>query len=377
MFMTPRNLVLGLIALACLSACGAGSGKFGVGTAPGGTPGQGAITGKFVYVTNAANGNVSAFSVNPASGALALVSGSPFPTQVGNFAIAIDAPAGFAYVSSTANASVFAATVDAAGGLGGLAANPYFTGDSPVSIATDPAGHFVYTANNGSHNISGFSIGSSGALAAIPGSPFPGGLQPEFVAVHPNGDFLYVTNEGDNNVSVFSIGQNGALTPVPGSPFATGSSPRAIALDPNGQFLYIANFLSSNISAFSIETTSGTLTPVPGSPFASSGGASLAVEKSGRYLYVADGFFVDGFTLNSGVPTPMAANPIAAGFRASALAIDASGKFLYALDNQMSGVTGLSIDSTTGGLTLIVGSPFALILGSTAGVGATDIVAVN
>jgi 6-phosphogluconolactonase len=374
--MSQRNTIAGLVAVACLSACGSSNGGFT--TPPAGpTPGQGAITGKFVYVTNASNGDVSAFSADPTTGVLSLISGSPFLALNGSFAIAIDATDGFAYVSSTANGSVVATAVASTGALSALTPNPYFTGASPVSIATDPGGHFIYTANNGSNNVSGFTIGTTGALTAIPGSPFHGGLQPEFVIVHPSGDFLYVSNEGDNTLSAFAIGANGALTSIPGSPFATGSSPRGIAIAPNGQFLYVANFLSSNMSGFSIDAGTGALTPLPGSPFSTPGGASLAVEKSGRYLYLADGFFVDGYLLNSGIPTPIAANPISAGFRAFGLAVDATGKFLYVLDNQMSGVTGLNIDSTTGALALITGSPFPLISGSTAGTGATEIVVVN
>jgi 6-phosphogluconolactonase len=335
--------------------------------------------GTFVYVTNVADGTVSAFSMNTTSGALSLVPGSPLLAEAGNFSIAVDPKGNFAYQSVTENSSIYASAFNpATGALTPLPVNTYFTGLSPVSIEIDPTGQYVYTANSGSNNVSGFAIGASGTLTEIPGSPFSAGSQPQFVAIDPNGDFVYVTNSGDNTVSAFALNAGtGALVPVVGSPFATGNSPRSIAIDPVGHFLYVANFLSSNISAFSTSVSTGVLTPLPGSPFASAGGSSISIEKSGKYLYLADGFTVDGYTLANGVPTPMPGNPFAAGFRAVALAIDATGSFVYALDNAMSSVTALQIDSGTGVLSTVAGSPFALIAGSNKGTGASGIFVVR
>jgi 6-phosphogluconolactonase (cycloisomerase 2 family) len=73
----------------------------------------------------------------------------------------------------------------------------------------------------------------------------------------------------------------------------------------------------------------------------------------------------------------MPGNPFAAGFRAVALAIDATGSFVYALDNAMSSVTALQIDSGTGVLSTVAGSPFALIAGSNKGTGASGIFVVR
>jgi DNA-binding beta-propeller fold protein YncE len=119
------------------------------------------------------------------------------------------------------------------------------------------------------------------------------------------------------------------------------------------------------------------LSPLTGSPFPTEGGNSIAIEKSGNYLYLANGTTVDGYTLVSGVPMPMAGSPFVAGPRATALTVDSSGAFVYVLDNDMSGVTVLQIDPATGALSIVNGSPFALIAGSTTDVGASDIVVSN
>src|SRR5260370_28901277 len=70
--------------------------------------------------------------------------------------------------------------------------------------------------------------------------------------------FAYVANQLSNDVSAYSIGDNGALTPVPGSPFAAGSVPFSVAVDRTGKFAYVANGgqpnvgIPGSVSAYSI-----------------------------------------------------------------------------------------------------------------------------
>ena len=45
--------------------------------------------GKFAYVTNMVFGNVSAYAIDPATGVLTPLSGSPFPVAGGAYSIAI------------------------------------------------------------------------------------------------------------------------------------------------------------------------------------------------------------------------------------------------------------------------------------------------
>ncbi|MGZ5556423.1 MAG: beta-propeller fold lactonase family protein, partial [Candidatus Aminicenantales bacterium] len=60
----------------------------------------------------------------------------------------------------------------------------------------------------------------------------------------------------------------GALTAVSGSPYAVKTGPSSVAVDPSGKYVYVANYWSTNISAFSIKSTTGALTEITGSPFA-------------------------------------------------------------------------------------------------------------
>lgn len=63
-----------------------------------------------------------------------------------------------------------------------------------------------------------------------------------------------------------------------------------MAADPAAKFLYVANQGSNNLSAFSFDGSTGVLTPVAGSPFAAGTGPdSVRVDVTGEFIYVANG----------------------------------------------------------------------------------------
>jgi 6-phosphogluconolactonase len=145
------------------------------------TGGAGAIaihpSGKFLYVASQQSSSVVAFNVDPKSGTLTPVPGSPFA------------------VINGAN-----------------------TGDIS-DVAVDPSGNYLYVTDYSTSTIDAFAIDrNSGRLSAINGSPFPTGHAPVWVAIDPLGHFVYVSN--DLGISAYAIDSaNGALTPVSGSPF--------------------------------------------------------------------------------------------------------------------------------------------------------------
>ena len=187
--------------------------------------------------------------------------------------------------------------------------------------------------------------------------------------------YVYAANYNSNDVSAYVINSStGALTPIPGSPFNTAGGQAnqgqtgSVAVDPSGKFVYVSSTQPSpEISAYAINASTGALTPIPGSPFAAGAGpGQLAIDPSGKFLFEANeystasgsgGVFV--FTINSstGALTTVAGSPFAAesliGF-----AVHPSGKFLYAVDFYTPTVEAFTIDQTTGVLTSIPGSPF-------------------
>lgn len=166
---------------------------------------------------------------------------------------------------------------------------------------------------------------TTGALLTITGSPFSiaGNNSSYGVVIHPSNRFLYASNVASNTVSIYSISpQTGALTQV-GTPVASGSGgPNGLFFHPSGNFLYVSNYSGNTISAFAV-ASDGTLTAITGSPFATGG------------------------------PTTI-----------NGVVVSSDGKFLYAASmGGTGGVVGYEIDQSTGGLTLIAGSPFLNTLG--------------
>lgn len=76
--------------------------------------GQPAATGKFVYVANATDNTISAYTVNGTTGALTAVTGSPFATLGNPYALTEDASGKHLYVAG--NGGIAGYTIDSTSG---------------------------------------------------------------------------------------------------------------------------------------------------------------------------------------------------------------------------------------------------------------------
>jgi 6-phosphogluconolactonase (cycloisomerase 2 family) len=157
-----------------------------------------------------------------------------------------------------------------------------------------------------------------------------------------------------------------------GSAYCDGSS--GVALDPSGKFAYMSGGigLPGRLCGFKIDLVTLAWTPVtpPGAtPVAvGSNPRGVAIEPSGRFVYVAGTGGVDGimsgFAIDrvTGVPTPLAGSPFATGGSIpTPVVIDRSGRFMYVGQSVGSfdgSIAVFAIDATTGALSHIPGSPF-------------------
>jgi DNA-binding beta-propeller fold protein YncE len=77
-----------------------------------------------------------------------------------------------------------------------------------------------------------------------------------------------VGNWSSSNVSAYTItATTGALASIAGSPYPVGAGPSALAVDPSGKFLYVANYWTDDITGFSVDMVSGDLVELNLSPF--------------------------------------------------------------------------------------------------------------
>jgi 6-phosphogluconolactonase (cycloisomerase 2 family) len=319
-------------------------------------------TPKYVYVANNSGNNVSAYTINPATGSLTNVTGSPFAAGSGP-SVAADPAGRFLYAVNAAGGTVSAFTVDQTSGVLSAVAGSPFGGGSlmlPSSMVVDPTGTIAYVTNSapGSTTVTSFMIDrTSGALS--PRASLTSGTAPGLARMDPTGQFLYLTNPLTNNVSVFAN-----ETPVAGSPFPAGADPLGLAIDPSGQFVYVANQVSNSISAFSIDPQTGALSEIAGSPYTTTGPLALAIDGTGNFLYAANhsatnnisAYSIDPFT---GALTLLPNSPFTAGNGPNDVGVDFSGKFLYVANGLSNDVSVFSINAVNGTLTQVTGSPFA------------------
>jgi DNA-binding beta-propeller fold protein YncE len=252
-------------------------------------------SGKFVYAGTEDLGvggpGILIFKVNP-NGSLALVTNTPVPTAGSPNAIVVD-PSG-AYLYSSAGV-IDAFSIDpSSGALTPLPGSPFVPSPGTCGTASavglaDSFGRFLYTGDAQLYAASGFSIDpTTGTLSEVTGSPFLEGPhhscnpigQVTGLAVEPTGRFLYVGNNNNPNpgtISIFKINAgDGSLKFLKNTPpsYAGGFYEFGMLRpDPSGKYLY--TFGTSGLAGhnpldevigFAIDHSSGDLTLLPSSP---------------------------------------------------------------------------------------------------------------
>ena len=348
----------------------------GLGTTGGGTGGTGSALALAYYVSN---NEVGSLELSNSGSTTSLLDTPSFvlptlPSGYTNSAMVI-AQEQFLYVpysSTSSAAAIYAWTIDSTTGaltaltpltltdVAGLASASQPT----APLITDPTGSFLYMADATDSRIDVFQIDStSGALTLLQSFSTSGVIQPWNLATDGLGKFLYVTQgnaagEGqsmavfpisagllsagtaqafnmwqvqgeptgqfmigvdgetglasdkllDPNVYVFSIGSNGVLTQVGKYATSSGNGPTGVVVSPNGQFVYDFNLSTTTgadgpMDGFSLST--GLLTPLIGSPFSaltSAGGGHF--EQSGSYLFFQASSAIGVFNIDTATGIP-------------------------------------------------------------------------
>jgi len=315
-------------------------------------------------------GAVWGFDIEGSSGALEPLPTPSYAAGLQTSSVASDPSGRFLYASSLVDGTVSAYAVGDGGALTGIAGSPFHV-PAAQAVTVHPSGRFIYVTNWSNHTVSGFNLDASGALSApTPGSPYGGVGAPVSLVASPSGEFLFVANQAFSSISVYSVDPStGALASVAGSPFPAGPVPLAVEAHPTGRFVYVANNDSDNVSGYAVDPISGALTPVPGSPFdAGPMPRSIAVHPSGELLFVGtatrtfpDPASVVVYRVDSDTGTLVQVGPpVLVGFNNYDLALDSTGKYLYVADAGSSALHGFEVDLETANLTVIPGSPFTV-----------------
>jgi 6-phosphogluconolactonase (cycloisomerase 2 family) len=312
--------------------------------------GGGTNTGDYIYVGNGNDPYIAGFGV-ASSGALSVLSGSPYNNGVAAQSLAVTPANTFLYAGTTNGIYLYAINsngsitvqnsgsavaqdmvatqmqVDSTGnyllasGFGiaigaqaigiytintstglltavGGSPIPLYTGNGSTPAVVTPTGLLI-TPNNsyvyvslGTLGVQILTLGAGGALAA---GGTPSLLLPVSTSTSPSDQGLasdplsafLFVSEINTGLRVLSIGTGGSLKEVSGSPYAVGTGPTGVILDPTGSYVYVANKGSNNISAFTLTAASGQLTAISGSPFASGGQNPIALVNDNSKKFVA------------------------------------------------------------------------------------------
>jgi 6-phosphogluconolactonase len=314
--------------------------------------GCGTTSNHYVFASIPATNQVAVFREDPNSGVLTALANSPFATGIAPEAVLLHPSGKYLYVANSGESNISLFSIAPSTGIITEISRTGSGGLTPVLMAMDSAGGFLYVANAISGNLTVFSVGSDGTLASLsttslgitptglavsPGKfVFVGGSQGQvgqvevwglnsglptnFVNLFPTANnatasglvvdstasFLYVANgNGSNSISEFSIEADGTLSQLPGFPLGQPSgvtSPVSLLIDPSGKYLYVANQGSNNLGAYSV-VSGGGLTILANSPFGTiKGPTSLAADPNGKYLMVGSqsGASIEVFLMNGG-----------------------------------------------------------------------------
>jgi 6-phosphogluconolactonase (cycloisomerase 2 family) len=347
---------------------------------------------KFLYVTNAVSNDVSAYTIDASTGALAPVAGSPFTTEPSPHFVTAEPSGKYVYVttlgSSTNPPRISGFSLNATtGALTELADSPFDLSAPPpapnaawVTLpALHPSGTLGYLSvwNQGpspTAQLYGAMLdATTGDLAAIPGLPVPVGADSQPPVFDPSGRFMFLAanaspGSGGEVLSFQIASPSGVLTPN-GAPAQTGGVNPLVQITPDGKFLIAANGQSGNLAVLAIDSA-GTLSMV-GSPVASGGPAGTGVSvfsynRRLNVLYVpimalpgtpapqpAPALAAFAFNTTTGALTPLAGSPYSSNRAVLFPWLHPSGRFLYQVNGSNGTLQRYSIDATTGVPTLV------------------------
>lgn len=267
---------------------------------------------RFLYAINETDhfngqptGGVSAFSIAPATGKLTLLN------QVSSLApgpayISLDRSRHYALVANYDEGSVAVYHVLADGKIGDSTAFVRHYGSSvnaerqkgphAHSIAMSPDNRFAVVADLGLDELIVYPFnaaqGTLGTPRVIKTDP---GVGPRHLTLASSGKFVYVINEMQSSLTVYSYdASDGAMAPLQKistlpSSFHGENTAAEVVLDPAGKFLYASNRGDDNsIAVFAVNPKKGTLTLIEYVPTGGKTPRNFAIDPSGHWLVAAN-----------------------------------------------------------------------------------------
>jgi 6-phosphogluconolactonase len=247
-------------------------------------------------------------------------------------------------------------------------------GAGPCHISLDRAGKFVLVANYDGGSVATFparddgSLGPASSVVQHHGSSVnkerQEGPHAHWIATSPGNRFVLAADLGLDEVLIYRFdAASGKLSPntPPFVKLAPGSGPRHFAFHPNGKFAYVLTEMAATVTAFSYDAPNGSLSPLqtiatlPKSYSGSIEAAELVVHPSGKFLYASNRAGIDtitAFAIDPAKGTLKLLDKFSTkGKTPRNFAIDPTGTYLLAANQESSNIVVFRINPQTGALT--------------------------
>lgn len=183
-----------------------GSAPSGIGIHPG---------GKFAYVSSSGNDQIYAVQIDQTSGGIAGLIGQTATGGVYPLTPVIELTGSYLYSANNTSQTLCYYSINQATGALTLQSGSLAVGNNPQGATVDPTGRFVYIVNTSGPSISVFSIntatGAPTAVQTLAVANFP-----TFIAIEGSGRYAVISyGSTTNQVGSYSINQQtGALTQI-------------------------------------------------------------------------------------------------------------------------------------------------------------------
>jgi 6-phosphogluconolactonase len=346
-----------------------------------------ALAGTFVYVSHAEDGDIGTYSMQPDG---TLLPGARVKAASVVMPMAVSPDRRFLYAASRSKPfSVHAYSINpATGALAHLSTSP--TADSFPYISLDKTGRFLLGASYGGHLVSVNAVGADGRVAAEPLQVIPVGRNAHSIRVDESNKFVYVPTLGSDEMFQFSFdAKSGRLSSNTPAVYLMKpmTGPRHFVTSGDNRFVYVLSELQGTVTTFALDGKTGLLTEVstasglppdsklgPGAPRGAVGAANappprntdndiwaadIHLTPNGRFLYISErtsntlaAFSVDGASGKLGYlsSTPTERQP--RGF-----ALDPKGRFLVATGEKSETISVYAIEQASGALKFLAKYP--------------------
>ncbi|MEO8098105.1 MAG: lactonase family protein [Acidobacteriota bacterium] len=244
-------------------------------------------------------------------------------------------------------------------------------GADPCHLVVDRTGRWLFVANYSGGSVAIVPIREDGSLddstkvvqhtgAAKVDPVRQEAAHAHSVDISPDNKFLYVSDLGNDQIVIYRFDSvTGSLSPYRVTKLSPGSGPRHIAFSRDRRYLYVFSELTSTVTTFRHDAATAeteelqTISTLPPNSTAAKSGAEIAVDPSGRFLYASnrgdDSIAIFSMDAEQGRLT-RTGNVTTRGKTPRHFAIDPAGARLIAANQDSSSLAVFDIDLDTGAL---------------------------